>query len=128
MRRTVIAMILGWAVIGATIALSSLPDVNANARGIVVAATLIGVAAAVAAAETYRRGRPVPAIVLLAMSLMVPTFFAWALSLLPLVAIVAVARSMRRTGEHGARQVAPVRRASGNRSDLTTSKVRAPRA
>jgi hypothetical protein len=89
MRPTRQALIIGsavWAVVGALVAISAVPDVNPDARWLVGVASVIFPAAAAAAAVALRRGALRWAGVLLLISVATPTYFAWALNLPALVA------------------------------------------
>src|SRR5687768_7789221 len=89
MRPTRQALIIGsavWAVVGALVASSAVPDVNRDARWFVGVASVVLPAAAAAAAVALRRGALRWAGVLLLISVATPTYFAWALNLPALVA------------------------------------------
>lgn len=70
-----------WAVVGAGIALSALRDVNPDSRVIVVIASILGPAAAMAAAVLVGRRQDRWAGALLVLSVVTPTYFAAALNL-----------------------------------------------
>ncbi len=89
MRPTRQALIIGsivWAIVGAVVALTALPDVNADARWFVGAASVLFPAAAAGAALALRREALRLAGVLLLISVATPTYFAWPLNLPALLA------------------------------------------
>ncbi len=69
-----------WAVVGALIAFSALPDVNADARLLVGLASALGPIAAFGAAITVSRHFDTWGGVLLITSVITPTYFAWVLN------------------------------------------------
>jgi hypothetical protein len=79
-----------WAVLGAAVALSALPEVNADARWFVGGASILGPAAAAGAAVVLRRGAFRWAGVLLLLSAATPTYMAYALNLPALVVAVGL--------------------------------------
>jgi hypothetical protein len=81
---------LAWAVIGATMALSAIPDVNADARVLVGLASFIFPACAVAAAVMLDRRRDRLAGLLLVLSVATPTYFAYPLNLAALIVGLAL--------------------------------------
>lgn len=74
-----------WAAVGAVIAWSALGTVNADARWIVAAASVLGPAAAVAAAGSLGRRHDRLAGTLLLVSVLTPTYFAAVVNLPALV-------------------------------------------
>jgi hypothetical protein len=72
---------LGWAVIGASVALSALGDVNADARFFVGAFSIGGPLAAIGAAWLVGRRADRSAGALLVVSVLTPTYFAYILNL-----------------------------------------------
>jgi hypothetical protein len=70
-----------WAGVGLALALSSLPAVNADARVFVGLACLFGPAAAILAAFALEHRRTRAAGVLLVLSVVTPTFFAYVLNI-----------------------------------------------
>ena len=78
-----------WAVVGAAVALSSVSDVNADARVLVAAASIVGPLAAVAASRLLARGDDRAAGALLLLSALTPTYFAYVLNV-PALLIGAV--------------------------------------
>jgi hypothetical protein len=77
---------LAWAVAGAIFALSSLPEVNADARWLVGVASVVFPAAAVLAAMALRRGAIRWAGLFLLVSVATPTYYAYPLNIPALVA------------------------------------------
>jgi hypothetical protein len=75
-----------WAVVGAAVAFSALPQVNADARWFVGAASILGPGAAAAAAVALRRGAFRSAGVLLLVSVATPTYMAYGLNVPALAA------------------------------------------
>jgi len=71
---------LMWAVVGASVAFSALPDVNPDARLLAGLASVVGPVAAVASAIALRRSRDRWAGLLLIASVITPTYFAWVLN------------------------------------------------
>lgn len=91
---------ISWAAVALVISISAFPEVNSDARGIVVAATALSVVAAVTASVALSHGRLVLGGVGLAVSSVAPTFAAAALNLVPLgfgVVLVVTAAKARRT-------------------------------
>ncbi len=87
---TVLALV--WAAVGAAIAWSSLGGVNPDARVFVGIASVLGPGLALAAAVMTRRGRYRTAGLLLAASAVVtPTYFAYPLSAVALIAGLTLA-------------------------------------
>ncbi len=70
-----------WAIVGAGIAVGAVRDVNPDARVVVVVASILGPAAAIAAAVLAGRRRDRWAGALLVLSAATPTYFAVALNL-----------------------------------------------
>jgi hypothetical protein len=92
------AVCLAWAALGGSVAAVGFGTVNADARLLVLSATVVGVAAAVAAAGFLARGRPRPVGLCLVVSVVTPTWAAAAVNLLPLAAgilLLALAPSAR---------------------------------
>lgn len=81
---------LGWAVIGASVALWSLGDVNADARLLVGVFSIGGPLAAVGAARLLTRGADRAAGALLLVSVLTPTYFAYVLNLPALIVGLAL--------------------------------------
>lgn len=81
---------LVWAAIGASVALASLGSVNADARLLVGAFSIAGPLAAVGAARLLGRGADRTAGVLLLLSVLTPTYFAYVLNLPALVVGLAL--------------------------------------
>lgn len=96
MHRAIGIGILLWAATGLTIVIYTLDDANPDARWIIATATAIGVAAAILAAGALFNGHPILAILLLGISLIVPTYAAWMLLLLPIVLMGAIAIMTKR--------------------------------
>jgi hypothetical protein len=71
---------LVWALAGALVAFSALPDVNDDARVLVGVASLLGPVAAIAASAALSRHRDRWAGLLLVVSVITPTYFAWLLN------------------------------------------------
>lgn len=84
-QRLAVACVL-WAVVGLFIALAGLASVNNDARLLVLGATAVGVGAALVAANLLVRERPRWAGLCLAVSVVIPTWSAAVLNLVPLVA------------------------------------------
>ncbi len=82
-----LVLTLVWLVAGTTIAVAALGDVNHDALPIVLIATGLGVLSAAGAAWGVHQGRCGLACGLLLVSVVVPTYAAWALNLLPIVAV-----------------------------------------
>jgi hypothetical protein len=70
-----------WAILGATVALSALPQSTPDSRWFVGMASVVFPAAAAIAAVALRRGALRWAGVLLLVSVATPTYFAWPLNL-----------------------------------------------
>jgi hypothetical protein len=85
-QRALIRSSLVWAIAGAALALSALPQVNADARWLVAVASVAFPATAVLAALALRHGAVRWAGTLLLVSAATPTYSAWALNLPALVA------------------------------------------
>ena len=88
MRPTRQVLVIGslvWAVVGALIALSALPQANADARWLVGVASVVFPGAALVAAVALRRGALRWAGAFLLVSVATPTYFAWPLNLPALV-------------------------------------------
>lgn len=88
MRPTRQVLVIGsivWAVVGASVALSALPQANGDGRWLVGVASIVFPGAAVVAAVALRRGSLRWAGVFLLLSVATPTYFAWALNLPALV-------------------------------------------
>jgi hypothetical protein len=84
-----------WAGVGAAVALGSRGEVNSDARLLVGAASVVGPLAAVGAAWLLTRGADRPAGVLLLVSVLTPTYFAWVLSVPALVVGLALLAAPR---------------------------------
>ena len=84
-----------WALVGALVALPSVPKATPDARWLIGLASVLFPAAAAAAAVALRRGAIRWAGVLLLVSVATPTYFAWPLNVPALVAglVLAVAPS-----------------------------------
>lgn len=80
-RRVLQIGVLAWAAIGASVALASLGDVNADARLLVAGFSIAGPLAAVVAARLLGRGADRAAGALLLLSVLTPTYFAYGLNL-----------------------------------------------
>jgi hypothetical protein len=74
-----------WAAVAFVVAIGSLDTVNPDSRLLVGAATIVGVLAAVAAARQLARGSDRSAGLLLLVSVLAPTYFAWILNVPALV-------------------------------------------
>lgn len=94
--RTQPVLCLVWGLVGGAVALYGFGSTNADARLLVVAATLAGVGCAVAAALLLSRGRSRAAGLSLMASAVIPTWGAAALNLIPLVAGLALLLLPRR--------------------------------
>ncbi|MCU1484518.1 MAG: hypothetical protein JWN67_1264 [Actinomycetia bacterium] len=81
---------LVWAVIGASVALSALGDVDPDARLLVGAFSIGGPLAAVGAARLLARGAGRAAGALLLLSVLTPTYFAYVLNVPALLVGVAL--------------------------------------
>lgn len=81
---------IAWAVMGAAVAWTALPQVNADARLGVGAASVVGPIAALGAAAAVRSGKARVAGALLLVSVLTPTYFAYVLSLPALLAGIAL--------------------------------------
>lgn len=92
-RRVVRSGSLIWAVVGAAVALSALPTVNADARVLVGLASIIFPMCALGAAVALGRRRDGLAGVLLVFSAATPTYFAYPLNLPALVVGLALLTS-----------------------------------
>lgn len=90
-RHALIVGAVGWAVVGAAIALTALPDVNAGARWFVAIASVIGPTAALLAAHLLRTGRDRLAGLALVISVATPTYFGAAVNVVALLAGVLLA-------------------------------------
>lgn len=102
-RRMVVLVALGWAAVGLAIAMMGLRSVNGDAVVLVVVASVLGPAAAVAGAWCVGAGRDRWAGALLLLSVVTPTYFAFAVNVIPLglgVALVAAPGALlgRRAG------------------------------
>lgn len=86
-----------WTVVGLSLAASGLGSVNPDARWLVGAATVIGVSAAALATWRAALGDDRAAALLLVLSVIIPTWFAAAVNLVPLVVGIVVAVRGRRT-------------------------------
>lgn len=86
---------LVWAGVGAAVALGSLGEVNSDARLLVGAASVVGPLAAVGAAWLLARGADRTAGVLLLVSVLTPTYFAWVLNVPALVVGLALLAAPR---------------------------------
>lgn len=79
-RRVIQIGALVWAVVGGLVAFTALSDVNPDARFFVGFASVLGPAAAIAASIALSRRRDRLAGVLLIVSVITPTYFAWVLN------------------------------------------------
>ena len=89
MRPTRRVLVIGsgvWALVGALVALSSIPAATPDARWLVAVASALFPAAAAGAALAARRGALRWAGMLLLVSVATPTYFAWPLNVPALVA------------------------------------------
>jgi hypothetical protein len=86
-----------WGVVGAGVALYALGDVNADVRILVGVLSVLLPGASIAAAVAIHRNQPTLAVVLLLISTLTPTYFAWALNLIPLLIVVSITLSRSRT-------------------------------
>lgn len=89
-RRVLAGGALVWAGVGAAVALGSLGQVNADARLLVGAASVLGPAAAVTASRMLTRYADRVAGALLLVSVLTPTYFAYVLNVPALVVGVAL--------------------------------------
>ena len=80
-----------WGALAAAVALTALRDVNGDARVLVGTASVVLPATAVAGDLAIHRDRRRLAAVLLLISALSPTYFAWALNLIPLVIAASLA-------------------------------------
>jgi len=98
-RRYLVVACLGWAVVGAGIALSGMGEVNQDALAVVWSAMVVGVVSALVAGWFAYRDQPRWAGVALVVSVVIPTWFAVWLNLVPLVGgVLLIARSSGRSG------------------------------
>jgi len=98
-RRYLVVACLGWAVVGAGIALSGMGEVNQDALAVVWPAMVVGVVSALVAGWFAYRDQPRWAGVALVVSVVIPTWFAVWLNLAPLVGgVLLIARSSGRSG------------------------------
>jgi hypothetical protein len=79
-----------WAVMGASVALAALPNVNEDARLVVALASVAFPLCALGAAAALGRQRDRLAGLLLLLSVATPTYFAYALNVVPLIVGVAL--------------------------------------
>lgn len=97
--RYLVVACLGWAVVGAGIALSGMGEVNQDALAVVWSAMVVGVVSALVAGWFAYRDQPRWAGVALVVSVVIPTWFAVWLNLVPLVGgVLLIARSSGRSG------------------------------
>lgn len=94
-RRVLEVGALAWAGVAVVVALGSLREVNSDARLLVGAAAIVGPLAAVGAARTLARGSDRLAGVLLLVSVLTPTYFAWLLNVPALVVALALLAAPR---------------------------------
>ena len=98
-RRYLVVACLGWAVVGAGIALSGMGEVNQDALAVLWSAMVVGVVSALVAGWFAYRDQPRWAGVALVVSVVIPTWFAVWLNLVPLVGgVLLIARSSGRSG------------------------------
>ena len=92
---------VSWALIGAVIAWRAMGDVNADAKRWVGVASTVAPLCAVAAALFIRRRRNlgVAGGLLFLSMIAMPTYFAWPVNILPTVLIVALAITVRKSGQ-----------------------------
>lgn len=88
-----IAAAVLWGVLGAGVALYALSDVNADVRILLGVLSVVLPGASIAAALAIHRDQPTLAVVLLLISVATPTYFAWALNLIPLVIVASITLS-----------------------------------
>ena len=89
-RRALTVCAIVWAVVGFTVGLTALPDVNPDAVVLFAVACAVGPAAALFAASALRNLRDRLAGVMLVISVVTPAVFAWPLNLAALVAGLAL--------------------------------------
>lgn len=86
-----------WALTGAAVALFTFGDVNEDARLFVAGATVLGVGAALLSAWSAARSRHrLAGALLIGSAVVTPTYFAWPLNVVPLVAGVVIVRGNQR--------------------------------
>jgi Kef-type K+ transport system membrane component KefB len=79
-----------WAVLGFVLAMSALGSVNPDARVVALVLSIVGPLAALVAAVAIRLGRRFTGAIGLLLSVVTPTYFAWAVNLVPIVLAVAL--------------------------------------
>ena len=89
-RRTLTVGAIVWAVVGFTVGLTALPDVNPDAVVLFAAACAVGPLCALFAALALRNLRDRLAGLLLVISVVTPAVFAWPLNLAALLAGLAI--------------------------------------
>jgi hypothetical protein len=99
-RRVVAAAAVAWGWLGGVLAVSGLRDSNPDAKVLLAAVTGVAVAAAVGGAVAIVCRRDVLASALLVVSVVMPTFGAAALNVVPLVLAFAVSRVAHQRREH----------------------------
>ncbi len=101
MRTTVLAAASAvWGIAGFVLAGGALDEVNDDIAWLVTALTILGPLAALAAAWAIRRARTSVAVALLVISLATPTYFAWVLSLIPIIIITVLLADRRVHATH----------------------------
>lgn len=85
-----------WGVLGAGVALSALPNANADPRVVIGVLSVLLPGASIGAAVAIHRGRPTLAVPLLLVSVLTPTYFAWVLNLIPMFVAVTIPLSRSR--------------------------------
>ena len=91
---------LVWAAVGLAVAVASLPSVNADALPLALTACAVGTTAAVAASIEVNRHHTRCAGLLLILSAVTPTFFAWVLNVPALLAGLVLALAPGATTDH----------------------------
>jgi hypothetical protein len=89
---------LGWALVALAVVVAAYPDVNQDARGVVVAATVVAVGAAIGASIALAYGRVALGGLGLLASAAAPTFGAAALNLIPVLCGLALLISTKGSG------------------------------
>jgi peptidoglycan/LPS O-acetylase OafA/YrhL len=85
-RRVAVLASAAWSVVGAVIAFASLPQTNTDARVFVGVASVLGpVAGFVAAVALVHRRQRVAGALLVVSAIVTPTYFAYALNVVPLL-------------------------------------------
>jgi hypothetical protein len=97
MTRPIQVVAVLWAVVGAAIALLAVSDANADARGVLLIASIALPLCAVMAAVAIEHGRPRLGAVLLFASCATPAYMAQVLAVAPFIAAIVLLTSTART-------------------------------